>query len=78
MRGRINHAETPALAAQRNETRGNAGDDLPSPTSRTRLLFVPEDRGTLLFLRGRYEGGIMGEKINDHPSTRRTKGMPYL
>lgn len=77
IRGSMSHVETPARAAQRKETKGNAGTELPFPTSRMRLLFVPEDGGTLLFLRGRYEEGVggamMNEDVNDLPSTRRIK-----
>lgn len=61
MRGRLSHGDTPARAAQRKETKGNAGCDLLSPLSRMRLLFVPEwDAASLLFLRGRCEEGVGG------------------
>jgi hypothetical protein len=60
VRGRISHCETPARAAHRNETRGNAGDCFPSPTSTIRLLFEPGAVGFFLFLRGRCEEGVGG------------------
>lgn len=60
VRGRINHCETPARAAHRNETKGNAGDCFPSPKSTMRLLFEPGAVGAFLFLRGRCEEGVGG------------------
>jgi hypothetical protein len=56
--GRISHCETPARAAHRNETRGNAGDCFPSPKSTMRLLFEPGAVGFFLFLRGRCDEGV--------------------
>jgi hypothetical protein len=60
VRGRISHCETPARAAHRNETRGNAGDCLPSPKSTIRLLFEPGEVAFFLFLRGRRDEGVGG------------------
>ena len=58
VRGSISHCETPALAAHKNETNGK--DGFPSPMFRIRLLFDPGTVGVFLFLRGRWEAGLVG------------------
>lgn len=58
--GRISHWETPALAAHKNDTSGNAGVFLPSPISNIRLLLEPEEAAILPFLRGRCDEGVGG------------------
>lgn len=57
MSGRISHWETPALAAHKKETNGNAGVWFP-PISKIKLLFEPGEVATLPFLRGRCDEGV--------------------
>lgn len=60
MSGSISHWETPALAAHKNDTSGNAGVFLPSPISNIKLLLEPEEAAILPFLRGRCDKGVGG------------------
>lgn len=67
VRGKISHCETPARAAHRNETRGNAGVCFPSPISSIKLLLEPGAVGIFLFLRGRWEEGVEGAIFRARP-----------
>jgi hypothetical protein len=56
MRGRISHWETPARAAHKKDTSGNAGVCFP-PMSKIKLLLEPGEVAILPFLRGRCDEG---------------------